>query len=95
MISVKPIAAMLWESWRLTRVEAAQRLALGLVAGAAALSFFDVGATIAFGILVLVHSYIWFSIAKLNGGRFADGDKPGFPFIFCIPVPSRRSCWSA
>ena len=28
-----PIAAMLWENWRLTRVEAAQRLGLGIVAG--------------------------------------------------------------
>ena len=90
MISVKPIAAMLWENWRLTRVEAAQRLALGLVAGAVALSFFDIGATVAFGILVLVHSYIWFSIAKLNGGRFADGYKPGFPLhlLYTRPVPT-------
>ena len=31
-----PSVAMLWENWRLTRVEAVQRFALGLVAGALA-----------------------------------------------------------
>lgn len=85
-----PIVAMLWENWRLTRVEAGQRLALGLVLGAAAIVLVDAGAIIAFGILMLVHSYIWFSVAKLNGGGFADGYKPGFPFYlhFTRPVPT-------
>ncbi|HEU4779349.1 MAG TPA: hypothetical protein VFS58_05650 [Steroidobacteraceae bacterium] len=90
MRSAKPIIAMLWENWRLTRVEAGQRLALGLVLGAGALILSDSGAIIAFVILMLVHSYIWFSIAKLNGGRLADGYKPGFPFYFHFarPVPT-------
>ncbi|HEY5809366.1 MAG TPA: hypothetical protein VIT67_15435 [Povalibacter sp.] len=85
-----PIVAMLWENWQLTRVEATQRTALGLVAGAAALTIFDAGATYAFWILIACHSFIWFSIAKLNGGRFADGYKPGFPFhlLYARPVPT-------
>ena len=37
-----PILAMLWENWRLTRVEAAWKLALGIVAGLAALVVFAV-----------------------------------------------------
>lgn len=67
-----PIVAMLWESWRLTRVEAAYRLGLGIVAGSAALVLFDAGATIAFWILVVIHAVFWLSIAKLNGGRLMD-----------------------
>ncbi len=35
-----PIVAMLWENWRLTRVEVAWRLALGIVGGAAVLAVF-------------------------------------------------------
>lgn len=85
------IVAMLWESWRLTRLEAAQRLVLGLVAGAGAIMLFGPkGPTGAFWIMVVIHSMIWFSIAKLNGGRFADGYKPGFPMRlwFSKPVPT-------
>ncbi len=90
MTRVAPIIAMLWENWRLTRVEAAQRFALGLVVGTGALVLSDDGATIAFWMLVLLHSMIWFSIAKLNGGRFADGYKPGFPFylLYTRPIPT-------
>jgi hypothetical protein len=85
-----PIVAMLWENWRLTRVEAAQRMGLGLVAAAGALLFADNGATTAFWLLMVAHSFIWFSIAKLNGGKFADGYKPGFPFylLYTRPVPT-------
>lgn len=86
-----PIVAMLWEQWRLTRVEAAQRLALGIVAGSAALVLFgDTGATVAFWILVALHAFFYFSIAKLNGGRFMDGYKPGFPLylLYTRPVPT-------
>ncbi len=86
-----PILAMLWEQWRLTRVEAAQRLGLGIVAGSAALTFFDAGATIAFWILIVLHGmFFWLSILKLNGGRFMDGYKPGFPFYlhYTRPVPT-------
>ena len=90
MTTRSPIVALLWENWRLTRVEAAQRLALGIVAGSAALTFFDAGATIAFWVLIACHSFIWFSIAKLNGGRFMDGYRPGFPFylLYTRPVPT-------
>lgn len=85
-----PIVAMLWENWRLTRVEAAVRLGLGIVAASAAMMLFDAGAKIAFGILLLVHCSFWFSIAKLNGGRFADGYKPGFPLylLYTRPAPT-------
>ena len=75
------VSAMLWENWRVSRTEAAQRLALGLVAGSIMLgNGTDRGAVVAFWILIALHSMIWFSIAKLNGGRFADGYKPGYPF---------------
>ena len=85
-----PITAMLWENWRLTRVEAAQRMSIGLIAGAGALTVVDDGATTAFWLLLVAHSFIWFSIAKLNGGKFADGYKPGFPFflLYTRPVPT-------
>jgi hypothetical protein len=82
-----PIVAMLWENWRLTRVEAAQRMSLGLLAGATALTVTDDGATMAFWIVLVAHSFIWFSIAKLNGGKFADGYKPGFPFFLLYTRP--------
>src|SRR5687767_4971155 len=85
-----PVSAMLWENWRLTRVEAAQRTALGIVAGSAALLLFDAGAKIAFWILLVIHAVFWLSIAKLNGGRFMDGYKPGFPLylLYTRPVPT-------
>lgn len=85
-----PIVAMLWEQWRLTRVEAAMRLAVGIVVGSAALVLSDAGATIAFWILIAVHAFFWLSIAKLNGGRFMDGYKPGFPLylLYTRPVPT-------
>jgi hypothetical protein len=82
-----PIVAMLWENWRLTRVEAAQRVAIGLIAGAGALTLIDNGATAAFWFVLVCHSFIWFSIAKLNGGKFADGYKPGFPFFLLYTRP--------
>ncbi|MEO8062889.1 MAG: hypothetical protein ABI821_09080 [Pseudomonadota bacterium] len=85
-----PIVAMLWENWRLTRVEAAQRVALGLVAGSAALTFLDNGSFVAFVALAVLHGMFWFSIAKLNGGRLMDGYKPGFPLylLYTRPVPT-------
>ncbi len=87
MNRIAPIFAMLWECWRLTRVEAGQRLALGIAAGALAMTFSDNGAAVAFWILAATHSMIWFSIAKLNGGKFADGYKPGFPFHLWYSKP--------
>ena len=52
--------------------------------------WFDNGATIAFWIILCSNAFIWFSIAKLNGGRFMDGYKPGFPFylLYSRPVPT-------
>lgn len=85
-----PIAAMFWEQWRLTRFEAAQRFGLGLIAGSAALGLLDAnkGASAAFWILILLHGMvIWLSIAKLNGGRFLDGYKPGFPLYLAYVRP--------
>ena len=44
MTTRSPIVAILWENWRLSRVEAAQRLAQGIVAASAALTFFHADA---------------------------------------------------
>jgi hypothetical protein len=81
---------MLWEQWRLTRVEAGQRLALGLLAAALALALNSAnGVTIAMWILAGAHGFFWFSIARLNGGRFMDGYKPGFPLYLLYTRPLR------
>ena len=82
-----PIAALLWENWRLTRVEAAQRLGLGVVAGSGAMLMFGNGAVVAFWILVTQYAFFYMSIAKLNGGKFMDGYKPGFPLYLLYPRP--------
>lgn len=86
-----PVAAMLWENWRLTRIEAGQRLALGLVGGAGALLMF--GAGHAFWILVMIHAFFYMSIAKLNGGKFMDGYKPGFPLYLFYTRPVSTSAY--
>ena len=88
-----PILAMLWESWRLTRVEAAWRLALGLVGGMAVLAVFssqrevikDFSAAIALILIVLPHFVGWLSMTKLNSGR------PGFPLYLLYTRPVRTS----
>jgi hypothetical protein len=82
-----PIAALLWENWRLTRVEAAQRLGLSVVAGSGAMLMFGNGAVAAFWIILTQYAFIYMSIAKLNGGRFMDGYKPGFPLYLLYPRP--------
>jgi hypothetical protein len=83
-----PVVAMLWENWRLSRVEAGQRLVLGLAVASAALVLnADKGATIAMWALITTHAFFWFSIAKLNGGRFMDGYKPGFPLYLLYSRP--------
>ena len=66
------------------------RLGQGIGLGSAAMLLFDAGATIAFWIILCTNAFIWFSIAKLNGGRFMDGYKPGFPFylLYTRPVPT-------
>jgi len=85
---------MLWENWRLTRVEAAWKLALASVGGLAVLVAFaanapnkaikDVGAVVAFIVIVLPNVVGWLSIPKLNGAR------AGFPFSlhYTRPVPT-------
>ena len=90
MNSARPIVALLWENWRLTRVEAGLRVGLGIVLGSAALAMSGNGATIALWILFLLHAVFYLSIAKLNGGRFMDGYKPGFPLylLYTRPVPT-------
>jgi hypothetical protein len=85
-----PVAALLWEHWRLTRAEAAWRLCVGVVAGSAVLALADDGATYAVGILFMLYAWFWVSIAKLAGGKFMDGYKPGFPLhlLYTRPMPT-------
>lgn len=94
-----PVAAMLWETWRMTRVEAAWKLAFGIVGGLAVLALFaafapdddpkryqditDFGAAIAMTLLVLPHLMSWPSLAKFNGGR------TGFPLYLQFTRPVR------
>ena len=87
MILRSPLAAVVWENWQLSRLEAAQRLVLGLVSGSVALMLLPFGSPQAFWILIAVHAMFWFSIAKLNGGRFVDGYKPGFPLHLLYTRP--------
>jgi hypothetical protein len=82
-----PVIAMLWEQWRLTRVEAVVRAIVGLAAASAFLLQSTEGATQAFVMLILVHAFPWFSLAKLNGGTFLGGYKPGFPFRLLYTQP--------
>jgi hypothetical protein len=95
-----PIAALLWELWRVTRVEAAWKLALGVVVALTALivsaifapseiaawdeDIKDVGATLARVLLIMPHLVGWLSLAGLNGGR------PGFPLDlhYTRPIPT-------
>src|SRR5690606_36084401 len=86
-----PLIAMLWENWRLSRVEAAQRLALGIVAGSAALVLWESRPIIAFWILLSQHGMFYFSISKLNGGTLLDGYKPGFPLPLLYTRPVRTA----
>ena len=90
MTLTSPAVAIVWENWRLTRGEAAGRLALGIVGGSTILALSDSGATLAFSLLLSQHAMFWMSIAKLNGGRFADGYRPGFPLrlLYTRPVPT-------
>ena len=96
-----PVLAMLWENWRLTRVEAANRLALGIVGGSAVLVWFaavaenaaarDSGATIALGVITFTTFPLWLSISKLKGGRFIDGYRSGFPLSLLYTRPVRTA----
>jgi hypothetical protein len=91
-----PVLAIVWENWRLTRVEAAQRLAQGLLFPAAVLvgfaAFGSVGngaARLALFLLAMTYFPVWVSVARLNGGRFLDGYRPGYPFSFLYTRPVR------
>src|SRR5690554_2329899 len=92
-----PVAAVLWEVWRLTRAEAAWKLALPLGLALAALGLVaafgpgadpaayqdasDNAAAFALILIVLPHAAGWLSIAKLNGRQ------PGFPFYLAFTRP--------
>jgi hypothetical protein len=81
----------LWEHWRLTLGETAWRLSIGLVGGSAALALSGSGATIAVWVLLSQHAVFSLSIAKLTGGRFLDGYRPGFPLHLLYTRPVRTS----
>jgi hypothetical protein len=90
-----PIVAMLWENWRLTRVEAAWKLAVAIVGGLAILVAFaavapntatkDFGAVVALVFIALPNIIGWFSIPKINGAR------AGFPFSLHYTRPIRTA----
>ena len=96
-----PLHAILWEIWRLTRVEAAWKLAFGIVGGLAVLALsatfapagnakryedvMDLGAAVAMTLLVLPHLVSWLSLARLNGGR------PGFSLSLHYTRPVRTA----
>ena len=95
-----PVVAILWENWRLTRVEAAWRLALGvlgvsavlLVFGAVAPNFLgereavrNVGGVIALFLLVFPNLINWLSTTQLNGWQ------AGFPFHLLYTRPVRTA----
>ena len=94
-----PVVAMLWENWRLTRVEAAWRFTLGTVASLAVLAGFtafaprarDTGATIALVIIVGSQYLLWLSIAKLKGGRLIEAYQAGFPLHLLYTQPVRTA----
>ena len=95
------IVVLLWEIWRVTRAEAAWKLAVGIVGGLAVLALcaavapadnarryedvMDNGAAIAMVLLVLPHLVSWLSLARLNGGR------PGFPLYLHYTRPVRTA----
>jgi len=95
-----PVVAMLWENWRLTRVEVAWRLALGIVGAAAVMvlsaavasnllekreAVRDSGALIALALIIFPNLLNWLSINQLNGWR------PGFPFHLLYTRPVRTT----
>jgi hypothetical protein len=95
------IVVMLWEIWRVTRVEAAWKLAFGIVGALAVLALcaavapadnarsyedvMDLGAAVAMILLVLPHLVSWLSLARLNGSR------PGFPLYLHYSRPVRTA----
>lgn len=92
-----PIVAMLWETWRVTRVEAAWKLALVVVVPLAALTLSVVLAPSAVFapsenpglyevLLFLPHIVGWLSLAAIDGGG-----KPRFPFYLHYTRPIRTA----
>ena len=96
-----PVHAILWEIWRLTRVEAAWKLAIGIVGGLAVLALsaafapagdatryqgvIDGGAALAMILIVQPPLVGWQSWARLNGGR------PGFALYLHYTRPVRTA----
>ena len=89
-----PAVAILWENWRLTRAEAAWKLAVQIVGGLAVLAAFvaapnqttrDFGAVVAMIVIGMPNILGWFSIPKINGAR------PGFPFSYHYARPVRTA----
>jgi hypothetical protein len=88
---------MLWEIWRVTRVEVAFRLAVGIVGGLTALAWYasvappdntktkDFGAMVAMILLVFPHFMGWLSLPRLNNHR------PGFPLALLYTRPVRTA----
>ena len=100
MTMQSPVVAILWESWRMTRGEAAWRLALGIIASLAVPVVFGViasnfleepeavshlGAAIALFLIVIPNLVNWPSVAQLNGWR------PGFPLHLLYTRPVRTA----
>ena len=98
-----PIHAMLWELWRVTRVEAAWKLAFGIVGGLAVLALsaavapadnaktyeiiMDTGAAAAMILLVLPHVVV---VSWLSIARL-NGGRPGFPLSLNYTRPVRTA----
>ena len=86
-----PIIAILWETWRVTRVEATWKLAFAIVGGLAALALgatvapADESAALAMTLIVLPHLVPWLSLGRLNNGR------PGFPLYLHYSRPVRTA----
>lgn len=96
-----PVAAMLWELWRLTRTEIAWKLALPIGIGLATLvlgaafgpadhpkTYQDVNDMVAAFALILIvipHVLGWLSMARLTGGQ------PGFPLHLAYTRPVRTA----
>src|SRR5688500_17993348 len=96
-----PIVAILWETWRVTRVEAAWKLAFGIVGGLGVLLLCavfappdnpqeyehvkDNVAALALILIVMPHLMGWLSMEKLSSGRL------GFPLYLHYTRPVRTA----
>lgn len=81
-----PITALLWEQWRLTRIEMGFRIIVMLIGGGALTVLDKPVAALFFSGYVM--SLMLLSIVRMNGGRFIDGYHPGFPLhlLYTRPV---------